>query len=316
MPAAKRVSEDAPEAGFDTRSACITCGSGRLRILSHGRFRDEPVHGFLAGDAYGEDPIPSLRNASWTFVECEACGQKFHRDVLNDEWQGIQYNRWITQESIERFQADLGQSGFANDFEVGRHAIERMLLIEKLTRGIRGGGPVRLLDFGCGEGVFASICASCGFEAVGVEFSAAREEKKRIAFYPTLAEVAKDHAPGSFHAITLFEVLEHLPDPLSVLRELADFAAAGAVLILETPDCTGVTGIETRRDFDLIGPLGHINAFTAATQERIAREAGFRRIEPGVAQCTADMARVYKREARRVLQRFLRPTTRQYFVKD
>ena len=285
-------------------------------MLSHGRYRDEPVHGFIAGDAYGEDPTPSLRNASWTFVQCEDCGQKFHRDILNAEWEAIHYNRWITKEAIEQFYESKGKSGFSQDFKVATHAIERMLLIEKLTRGVRGGDPVRLLDFGCGEGTFLAICALSGFKAVGVEFSEAREEEKHIDFYATLDQVAERHDPASFHAITLFEVLEHLSHPLDVLKQLAGFAKPGAVLILETPDCETVTDIKTRRDFDLIGPLGHINAFTAASQERIAKEAGFSRISPGVVQCTADMGRVYKREARRYLQPFIKRTTRQYFIRD
>ena len=44
------------EAQFDTRANCITCGSEQLRVLSTGRYRDEPVHGFLTGDAYGMVP--------------------------------------------------------------------------------------------------------------------------------------------------------------------------------------------------------------------------------------------------------------------
>lgn len=243
-------------------------------------------------------------------------GQKFHRDVLNDEWQDIHYNRWITSEAIEQFYEQQGSTRFARLFEVGKHAVERMLIIEKLTRGIRGDEPVRLLDFGCGEGAFLAICANSGFESIGVEISAAREEKQQIEYFSNLEQVAEKYELASFHSITLFEVLEHLNRPLEVLRDLSRFAMKGCILILETPDCEGVTDIRSRRDFDLIGPLGHINAFTAASQERIAKEAGFTRISPGVAQCTADFQRVYKREARRFLQPFLKRTTRQYFVKD
>lgn len=305
-----------PEAQFDTRNNCITCGSDRLNLLSSRPFSEEPVHGLLAGDAYDEDPTPSLRNASWTFVQCENCGQKFHRDVLNDEWQDIHYNRWITKASIERFYAENSSAAFKREFEIGRHAIERMLLLEKLTRNIRADEPVRVLDFGCGKGEFLAICANCGFESVGVEVSAAREKKDQIEYFSSLEQVAEAYDLASFHAITLFEVLEHLNRPLDILRDLSRFAKKGAILILETPDCETVTDIQTERDFDLIGPLGHINAFTASSQERIAIEAGFTRISPGIAQCSADMARVYKREARRVLQPFLKRTTRQYFVKD
>lgn len=304
------------QAQFETREACITCDSEQLRILSSERFHDEPVRAYLDGDAYGENPLPSLRHAIWTFVQCETCGQKFHRDILNYEWQGIHYNQWITRDSIERYYAANERSKFAREFGVGKHAIERMLLIEKLTRRIRSKDPVRVLDFGCGKGEFLSICANSGFQSVGIEISAARAPADRVQYFSDLSETAGAYEPGSFHAITLFEVLQHLNHPLQVLRELSGFAKNGAVLVLETPDCEKVTDIKTRADFALIGPLGHINAFSAASQERIAKEAGFTRISPGVAQCTADAARVYKREVRRLVEPFRKRTTQQFFIKD
>lgn len=307
--------EPYPEAGFETRTSCITCGSERLRELSSGRFADDPLHGFMAADPFGEDPLPYLRNATWSFVQCADCGQKFHRNILNEEWLGIYYNRWISSEAIERFLEARSESVFQREFNVGKHAIERILLLEKLTRELRGTDPVRVLDFGCGEGTFLAACACCGFEGVGIEFSAAREARKRVAFFPDLEQVAATYEPGHFHAITLFEVLEHLTHPRDVLIALRPLVRPGGILMLETPNCDSVTGIETRADYALIGPLGHINAFDPVTQERIANETGFTRISPGVVQCTADMARVYKREARRFLRPFLKRYTRQVFVR-
>lgn len=307
---------DSPEARFENRRHCITCGSGDLRTLSTGRFSEGAIHRFLSEDPFGEDPRPALRNATWTFVQCAACGQKFHQDVLNEEWLNIYYNRWITSEAIEAFYEHRGSSGFQKDFSVGKHAVERVLLLERLTRSIRGADAVRVLDFGCGEGTFLAAGATFGFEGVGVEFSEAREARKRVEFHSDLESVAETHMRESFHAVTLFEVLEHLVDPLSILRQLKPFLKPGGILILETPNCATVTGIETRTDYALIGPLGHINAFTPATQERIAKEAGFRRIAPGIVQCTADMGRVYKREARRFLQPLMKRYTQQVFVRQ
>ena len=302
------------EAGFDVRNSCITCGSGVLKELSSGRYSEDPLRRFIDNDPHGENPSPHLRNATWSFVQCEICDQKFHRRILNDEWLNIYYNRWITHKAIEQHKESLGAIGFKANFRIGIHATERMLLLEKLTRGIRGDDPVRVLDFGCGEGKFLSICATCGFECVGVEFSSARKKSKRVDFFPSLVKVAEEHPPGHFHAVVLFEVLEHLSRPLDVLRELRGFVKKGSVLILETPNCETVSGIQTENDYRLIHPLGHINAFTPSTQERIAKEAGFVRISPCAVQCTADMRRVYKREARRFLQPFSRRYTQQVFL--
>lgn len=304
------------EAEFSCRSRCITCESTDLDVLSSGRFADEPLHGILSNEHFGEDPLPYLRNASWTFVQCKQCDQKFHRDVLNDDWLQVYYSRWITAEAIEAFYESRGHGGFADRFEIGRHAVERALLLEKLTRSLRGSDPVRVLDFGCGEGTFLAACASFGFEGAGIEFSEAREKNKQFSFFADLAQTQAAYPAEHFHAVTLFEVLEHLAAPLETLRALNPMVKTGGILILETPNCETVTDIQSRDDFSLISPLGHINAFTPQTQETIAKNAGFRRIKPGVVQCTADLPRVYKREARRMLQPFLKRYTQQVFVKE
>lgn len=166
------------DAEFETRDACIACGSKALKQLSSGRFSERPLRGFLAEDPFGEDPSPHLENAVWSFVQCAECGQKFHGRVLNPEWMRIYYNRWITNDSIDRWIELFDTGGFPGDFNVGRHAVERILLIEKHTAEIRGDDAPRVLDFGCGDGTFLAVCACFGFDCVGVEISESRGEAR------------------------------------------------------------------------------------------------------------------------------------------
>ena len=306
--------KDIVDAEFDVREQCITCGSEEFSTLSEGRFADEPLHGFLANDPFGEDPLPYLMNADWRFVQCKNCGQKFHQKILNEEWINTYYSRWISSEAIAEHAKVTGKFGFMANFEKGRHAVERILQLERLTRSLRGNDPVRVLDFGCGEGKFLATAANFGFECVGVEFSAARNKTKLIDFLSNMDQVAENYAQGHFHAAALFQVLEHLTHPLDVLKSIRPFVKDGGVLILETPNCPDVTDIKSMQDYRLIHPLGHINAFAPETQARIAQEAGFKRVDPSVVQCTADPMRAYKREVRRVLRPLVKRDTQQYFV--
>lgn len=134
------------QAEFEVRDRCITCGSRKLKTLSEGRFTDKPLFDFLSDDPFGEDPLPHLQDSSWCFVQCEDCGQKFHQNVLNEEWNSIYYNRWISSEAIAEHLCNLGHLGFKADFEKGKHAVERILQIERLTRSLRGSDPIRILD--------------------------------------------------------------------------------------------------------------------------------------------------------------------------
>ena len=240
------------QAEFVTRTSCITCKSDELSQLSRGRYSDEPLRSFLANDPFGEDPLPHLLEAEWCFVQCQSCGQKFHQKILSPEWNKIYYDRWISSEAIEELGRARGIHGFHADFGKGKHATERVLQIELLTRKLR------------------------------VEFSAAREKTKVIDFFGNLDQVKQEIEPAHFHAVVLFEVLEHLSEPLEVLQSIRPLVKDGGILVLETPNCPDVTSIENKYDYRLINPLGHINAFTPETQERIAKEAGFKRITPSI----------------------------------
>jgi 2-polyprenyl-3-methyl-5-hydroxy-6-metoxy-1,4-benzoquinol methylase len=118
-----------------------------------------------------------------------------------------------------------------------------------------------------------------------------------------------------FHVASMFEVLEHLADPLFTLRSISDLVIPGGVLILETPDCSGVEDIQSKKDYRAIHPLSHINAFTPASLRKIAESVGFIFINSGVAHVTCDLKRVIKTEGKRALGKFINPTTQQYFRK-
>jgi SAM-dependent methyltransferase len=294
-------------AQFVDRSRCIACASTRLNELSSGAFDEGAVGDFLRADPWGEDPMPFLAGARWRYVRCADCGQAFHLHVLDAEWSERRFSRWMSQEAIESFERRSRTPQGLLDRAAGMTA--HVLRLEALTRARRD-GAVRLLDFGCGHGEFVALCNLYGFQAVGVDRSPAR---RRHALVPIVGDL--DAVTGPFDAVTLFEVLEHLDRPREMLERLALLLRPGAVLVLETPNCEGVTGIRTYDDYLKIHPLEHINGFTPDTLRQIAQRVGFDPIAKPVAHVTMDPLRVAKTEARRLLGRLLAPTTQQYFRK-
>jgi len=290
------------------RDVCIGCRSNTLIELSGGRFDEEPLRSIIANDPWGENPLPYLTGLRWSYVRCADCSQAFHRYILSPEWNEIRFSKWMTAEAIEKFE-DAIQSP-ATRFQHGKDRMKHVLALELLTRPLRGDAPVRLLDFGCGNGEFVSTCVLHGFEALGVDRSAARRSNARVPVVSSL-----DQVDGLFHAITLFEVLEHLDDPRAVIESLRERLVAGGIIVLETPDATGVTHIASRTDCDKIFPLDHINGFTPATLLAFAVRLGFAPMRRPVAEVNCEFARVVKTEVKRVLQPFLPRTTRQYFRK-
>lgn len=298
---------NAETAEFVERAACIGCGSRNLQELSSGRFDEGAVQRFMAADPWGEDPAPFLRGQRWSYVACRECELAFHRHILAPEWNERRFSRWMSQEAIAAFEQEwkTPEARFRWASEHTAH----VLRIEKLTRQLRGAGPVRLLDFGCGYGEFLSMCALYGFDAVGVDRSSAKRDNNSYSkVFPEIDDVA---GMAPFHVLTLFEVLEHLDDPHGLMLRLRDLLAPDGILVLETPDCSGVRGIETLEEYRKIHPLEHINGFTAKTLEGFAARLGFERVAKPIVNVTSDV----KKMAKSLLQPLATPTTQLYFRK-
>lgn len=295
----------AERARFLERTACIACGSANFAELSRGRFDEGAVGDFIGSDPWGEHPAPFLAGLPWSYVRCE-CGQAFHRYILDSEWNERRFSRWMSQGAIAAFEQQYDTP--EHRFETGADHASHVVRIEALTRRIRN-GRVRVLDFGCGYGEFLAMCALFGFDPVGVDRSAA---KRSNGVFPILARV--DDVEGTFHALTLFEVLEHLDDPRAILHQLSRLLVPGGVLVLETPDCTGVAGIESRDDYLKIHPLEHINGYTPETLQAFAERLGFVRITPPAAYVTSDLIKVAKQYAKQVGKLGMK-RTEQYFRK-
>ena len=117
-------------------------------------------------------------------------------------------------------------------------------------------------------------------------------------------------APGEFDAITMFEVLEHLDDPLGMLVGLRARLNPRGVMIVEVPDTSGVNEIASRQDYYKIHPLDHINAFTPETLVSIMRRAGFTPILKKPAFVATSLERIAKDIAKAALKQ---GSTQRYF---
>lgn len=101
----------------------------------------------------------------------------------------------------------------------------------------------KIIDVGCGGGILAESMARAGAEVTGIDMATdglnvarlhALESGLTLDYQQSTAEnFAKLH-PSSFELVTCMEMLEHVPDPASVIQACADLAAPGATLIFST----------------------------------------------------------------------------------
>ncbi|HXZ94740.1 MAG TPA: class I SAM-dependent methyltransferase [Dehalococcoidia bacterium] len=144
----------------------------------------------------------------------------------------------------------------------------------------RYGNGTRLLDVGCGEGFFLFNASKAGYTTKGIEISQDVAEYARSEF--GLDVEAKPFEElrfpeNYFDVITLWQVLEHVPYPLMVLKEVKRILKPGGLLATSTPDIEGILAKIFRRKWWNLRRL-HINQFTAKTLADMLNRAGFKNV--------------------------------------
>jgi SAM-dependent methyltransferase len=119
--------------------------------------------------------------------------------------------------------------------DAGRRATARRLL----ARIERRRAPGALLDVGCGHGLLLDEARSRGWRAAGLEVSASAAAHARslgLDVREDPVEALDPERDGPFDAIVLADVIEHLDDPVAVVRRCAALLADGGILCVVTPD--------------------------------------------------------------------------------
>jgi SAM-dependent methyltransferase len=137
--------------------------------------------------------------------------------------------------------------------------------------------PARLVDAGAGRGRFVAAAAAAGYDALGVEPSSRGVRAGADAYGVALLHAGIESArvaPGSADVVTLWHVLEHLPDPLGALEVLASWLRPGGVLLVGVPNRTSLQArIGRGRWFHFDAPR-HRTHFTPLGLQTLLRRAG------------------------------------------
>ena len=143
--------------------------------------------------------------------------------------------------------------------------------------------PGRVLDVGCAAGYFLSVMRDEGWRVTGLEPSdairpQAEERLGRDAVHAgLLGQVALE--PGSFDLVTMWDVIEHIPDVVGAAREVRRLLAPGGKFLIETQDVNSLAARVLGRRWQHYKHAEHIYHFNARTLADALSRAGFRVLE-------------------------------------
>ncbi|MEW6324890.1 MAG: class I SAM-dependent methyltransferase [Nitrospirota bacterium] len=205
------------------------------------------------------------------YRQCEHCGL-IARAVIEAAGVSAEYRNDAYQRQQAAYQLDRREAMF-----------QRML--DEMAR-LRA--PGRLLDVGCGDGLFLQLAQARGWQSSGVEPSPMAAEQARRRLLPAGQagggpdnRVICDELPhahfssGYFDAVTLFNVLDQMAAPLDHLREVHRVLKPGGLLLARVPNAAFHVGLLRLCKALERQLIVHLYSFSAATLRALLARAGF-----------------------------------------
>ena len=233
--------------------ACNLCGGSDVRVIypAAERLTDDLVEEFKSSS---DEPLRDR------LVACRACGLQYVSPRLRPDLIMAGYQEGTDERFVSQAAARERTFGRCLDI-LEEHAA---------TRG-------RLLDVGTAAGSFLHIAAQRGWDVQGCEPNRWLCEwgRKRYGLDIREGTIFDQRYPdGSFDVVTLWDVLEHTPDPLGLLQECGRVLKVGGLLVVNYPDIgSWVARLMGRRWVFLLSV--HLYYFTRQTMTRLLDRAGF-----------------------------------------
>jgi len=279
---------------FEALNSCQVCGGGRLSRV-HDLTFDLSIYGT-------QDPeLAAYSGCTLGLAQCAACGfsQPTALPSLPRFFDRLYDQRWSEDWIRTEFEAQY------------KDAIFRAIL-RAMSRRLDPSRR-RLLDVGAHAGRFIALARADGWAAEGLELNpqtAAYAARRTGASVRQLNVHQVDVGTAAYDAITLTDVLEHIPDPVGVLERVAALLAPGGWVGVKVPCGPGQLRKERWRGRlqrgyrpTVADNLVHVNHFSPASLRIALERAGFSRVTltpgapelPDTAGCGGAVSRMVRR---------------------
>lgn len=231
----------------------------------------------ICGRATGKSPIEHSRD--YVIYRCSYCGGDFAQTTLSLDYQEQYREDRRTENPVDdMYKLRMG-------FTAEMHLQEARLLanfkyaIEFLKASQ---AKVKLLDVGCGVGVFTKLVEELGFEAYALDPAeeAIRYASENFGLKNTVTGTIDD-IPSTwrdFNFVTAFEVLEHAEEPRELAMKIYGLLAPGGYFIMSVPNRNRLA-IKLRRRESWDYPPHHLIRWSKEALNIFLNDLGFTNVE-------------------------------------
>ncbi len=210
-----------------------------------------------------------VSHQSFTIVQCIDCGLRFTNPRPEAAQLGLYYQ---SDQYISHSDRSNGLIGSLYNL-VRQYTInQKVKLINQLNRNQLG----RLLDIGCGTGLFLAASKKAAWSVQGVEPDAGArqiaEQRTNQSLQPDWQTLPTD---AVYDTITMWHVLEHIPDLRLLLHTVHNHLAESGTYIVAIPNCAADDAVRYGSQWAAYDVPRHLYHFTPDVFQKIANRAGF-----------------------------------------
>jgi 2-polyprenyl-3-methyl-5-hydroxy-6-metoxy-1,4-benzoquinol methylase len=184
--------------------------------------------------------------------------------------------------------------------QYGYRKIVRKVKEQYLRKNLSSAQKAKWLDVGCGLGFLMDVAFDEGFVVSGVEFSlpAIQYIRSKYTFPVTYGLLSEIEFDEKYDVVSMFDVIEHLIDPISDLQKLRQHIEDDGILIIQTMDCDSlVSKLLGKKLEDFRRTREHLFFFNRNSLKKILDHCGWKILDVRLHGQTFQLSTLIERTA-------------------
>lgn len=216
----------------------------------------------------GDEFHEVLKKDNLAIVKCDVCEMIYVNPIFNQRKYEKLYKGNVYSEIIRRHNIT------SHEYRKKRFGKERMDFIEHYHAPHL---PKTLLDIGCNTGFLIEEATNRGWNALGIELNPSAVEFAQSRRLNVINTSIEDMNPEEkLSDICLFDVLEHLVDPRSVMKKIRKILVEGGNIYIYVPNWNSASRILIgEENSHFLWPTHHLTYFTPLTLKTFLERFGF-----------------------------------------